>query len=305
MGPEYCPMGRIDEPTYEDFEAMGSFREVSRKEKNEIILLMIKVGVISDFTLIASRCHKLMSKELPQNNRNERNAILKKIGERYVGHCIELWLWEKGYALNGIRGNSFTIQPQFYSKDGKHRIDFRVEITTSSKTIVLMVDSKNWTRYYTKDAQRYAREHIIPFHSFTANYKLMVLNYRLIPKVNKILQSAGIKPIKVLHHLTDRRYIKNYLMLVDSLMKSIIDLINLIPIPDVSKNIRNLTTPETIKYDIELGKPYKLLEEKWDVSHSYIDKLRNQMVRSGVALPNRNTKVFTKLKQYNDYLTRN
>jgi hypothetical protein len=302
MVPTYSSMGPITEPTYEDFVASGSFRDISGRERRKMIKLLLETGITTDFNFLAQRCRESMPKLLPINKPKKRAGILKKIGERYTGHCIELWLWEKGYALNGLGKNSFTIEPQYCQNH--HRIDFRVVITTSKSNIILVVDSKNWARYSTKKAKSYIKMHIQPFNSFTANHKLMFLNNRLIPKVKKILQINNVEPIEILHHLTHRNYITNHLMLVISMKKSIQNMDNLISIPDVSKKILNLTPTEIIKYDIELGKPYKLIEEKWKISHSYIHKLRRQMVHNGACPPDRNTEVFTRLKQYNYYFKR-
>ena len=83
--------------------------------------------------------------------------------------------------------------------------------------------------------------------------------------------------------------------------ESIGHLDKIISIPDVSKDILKMTNPEAIQYDIELGKPYKLIKLKWGIKQSYIDKLKAELKKSGVKLPKRNTNSFTRLKQYNDF----
>jgi len=297
-------MGVTTEPTYEDYEhLLGLNTYLSRKEERKIHRQIIELEIVSDFSLIAKRCHQLMPKQLPKNNPQLRNAIVAKTGERYTGHCIELWLWGKGYALNGLSTNSFTIEPQYYNNNRK--IDFKIEIKTRNNTISIVIDAKNWARYSTKDVNYYMKSrHIPPFNSFIANYKLIFLNKRLIPKVKSILQSSSIEPIEVNEHLTDKQYIKDFFVLLLSMENSIKHLDNLISIPDVSKNISKLKTPDAIKYDIELGKPYKLIERKWEIGRSYIDNLKNQMKTAGMILPNRNTEVFTRLDQYNDFFKR-
>ena len=95
-------------------------------------------------------------------------------------------------------------------------------------------------------------------------------------------------------------------MMLDLCMKDcILFLDKTIPLKDVSKNVSKMTNPEAIKYDIELGKPVKFIKYKWDLSQSYFDKLKSELKKSGVKLPRRNTKVFTRLKQYNEYFKRN
>ena len=63
-----------------------------------------------------------------------------------------------------------------------------------------------------------------------------------------------------------------------------------------------MTTTDVIKYDIELGKPFKFLKYKWELKRSNYDNLKNQIIRSGKQLPNRNSNVFTRLGQYNSYI---
>jgi len=292
-------MGLVNNPTYKDYDdLLSSNTYLNRKEERELY------GIINsaDLDIIARRCHQLMPYQL-SSKQQERNAQLAKIGERYTGHCVELWLWEKGYSLNGLSGNSFTIQPQYYQQS--HYKDFKVEINTTTTTISLIIDAKNWARYSSKDVNYYmTKTHIPPFNSFTANYKLIFLNKRLIPKVKQLLHNSNIKPIEINEHLTDKQYIKDFFVLITSMKNSIMNLDSIISIQNVSKNISKMTTTDAIKYDIELGKPYKFIELKWGIDKSYIDNLRNQMIKGGTKLPKRNTKVFTRLHQYNDFYKR-
>lgn len=299
-------MGVTDYATYEDFEhLLYPDHPLSGKEERENIRSIIGVEIISDLTIIAERFRQLIPFQLPKNNPQLRGAILAKIGERYTGHCIELWLWEKGYALNGLGINSFTIQPQYYQNN--HFIDFKVEIIKANRTISLVVDSKNWARYTTRNALNYMNTHIQPFNSFNASHKLIFLNKRLISKVKRILQANNVEAVEINEHFTDKQYLKHlkdFFVIINSMRNSIMHLDKLIPIPDVSKDTSKSRTSDVIKYDIWLGKPYKLLQEKWEIRRSYIDNLRNQMKRAGIKLPKRNTRVFTRLSQYNDFFKR-
>jgi len=119
-----------------------------------------------------------------------------------------------------------------------------------------------------------------------------------------LLHNSNIKPIEINEHLTDKQYIKDFFVLITSMKNSIMNLDSIISIQNVSKNISKMTTTDAIKYDIELGKPYKFIELKWGIDKSYIDNLRNQMIKGGTKLPKRNTKVFTRLHQYNDFYKR-
>lgn len=292
-------MGITNNPTYKDYANLLSSNTFLKKKEREIYRFIND----SDLNLLARKCHQLMPIKLPTGNPQKRAAVLAKIGERYVGYCIEIWLWNKGYALNGLSGNSFSIEPQY--KQGKHFMDFKVEITLSSSNISIVIDSKNWSRYSTTNVQKYmTNTHIPPFNSFTANYKLIFLNKRLIPKVKTLLQNNNIEPIEINEHFTDKQYFKDFIVLITSMKNSIMNLDALISIPDVLIDISKLKTPDVIKYDIELGKPYKFIELKWGIDKSYIDNLRNQMKNSGIKLPKRNNKVFTRLHQYNDFYRR-
>jgi len=299
-------MGIYDESTFDidwqwHYDMLDSEEPLSQKEKRDIIRDIYELEIDTEFGLLARKIYDSLPTIIPTDI-VKRRPILKKTGERYVGHCIELWLWEKGYALNGLGENSFSIHPQYIQ--GNHRIDFKVEITTANKNISLIIDAKNWARYDRAELLSYLPGHIIPYHSFTGNYKLMFLNERLILNAIKLLQKSNIEPIRVDEHLTDKQYIERYIVLVTSMKNSIKDLDKLLSIPDVSKGISKLKTSDVIKYDIELGKPYKLLQEKWEIERSYIDNLRNQMIRAGVNLPRRNTHQFTGLCRYNDYFKR-
>lgn len=254
---------------------------------------------ISDQHIIARRCHQLMPQRL-STQKQKRAAELKIIGERYCGHSIELWLWEKGYKLNGLGNNSFTIEPQYIQ--GNYRIDFRVEIKTQNNIISIVIDAKNWARYTTKQILKYLPQHVKKFNSFNANYKLMYLNKRLIPKAKNTLYSNNIEPIEVDEHLTDKLYIRYYPVVERSMRNSINNLDNIIKIPNVLKNISTMTTKDVIKYDIELGKPYKFIKYKWDIKRSYYDSLRNEIVKSGKKLPSRKSIGFKRLAQYNSYI---
>lgn len=292
-----------NEPTYEEWvETFGEPIIPTRKEKREYYKLLDLVGLKSDLFYYSISCHKLMPKKLPQNNVQKRNSILKITGERYVGYCIEVWFWEKGYSLNGLMGNSFTIEPQY--QWGNHRIDFRVNVKTPDNVISIVVDSKNWARYSSGNAKTFARRHVKSFNSFTTDHKLMFLNKRLIPAVNSILQKNNIKPVMVDEHLTETVYIQRYDILLNSMYNSIENLDNLISLPDISKDKSKLKPVDIIKYDIELGKPYKLIKEKWEITRTYIDNLKNQMKKAGKKLPRRNLKAFTRLKQYNPFFSR-
>jgi len=174
----------------------------------------------------------------PSISNVSRIPTLKKIGESFTGYCIELWLWEKGYALNGLQGNSFTIEPQY--TQGNHRIDFKVEITGSSN-ITCVVDAKNWARYNKKKAKSYITSHIASFSSFTANYKLIFLNDKNIPHGKKIFQTNNVIPIPIIHHITDNKFIKTPMMLDLCMEESIRNLDKNISISDVSKDILNMT----------------------------------------------------------------
>lgn len=257
------------------------------------------IRFLKDDLLVISRN---LFNNLPKKiSRKNRTHTLQKIGEKFVGHCIELWLWKKGYALNGLMGNSFTIEPQYVR--GNRRIDFYVEINAKTK-ITCAIDAKNWARYNKKDAVKYTNKHVKPFSAYTVNYKLMFINYRNIPHVKNILTNKKVIPIPVHHHITDKTYI-DFLGKIDNCMKeSIKHLSNTVIIPDVSKNTKNMSNAEKIKYDIELGKPYKFLMYRWSVGRSYLDGLRAQMIKDGMMLPRRNTKQFTRLKQYNSYWKR-
>lgn len=292
-------MGLVNNPTYKDYaDLLSSNTYLSRKDERELY------GIINsaDLDIIARRCHQLMPYQL-SSKQQQRNAQLAKIGERYTGHCIELWLWEKGYSLNGLSGNSFTIQPQY--KQGSHFMDFKIEIATASNTTSLVIDAKNWARYTTNQVQSFmTNTHIPPFSSFTANYKLMFLNKRLIPKVKQLLRNSNIDPIEINEHLTDKQYIKDFFVLITSMKNSIMNLDNIITIPDVSKDISKMTTTDVIKYDVELGKPYKFIELKWGIKKSHMDNLKNQIIKGGINLPHRNKKEFKRLKQYNEFFKR-
>ena len=200
--------------------------------------------------------------------------------------------------MNGLSGNSFTIEPQCVQ--GNHRIDFKVEITGKSN-ITCAVDAKNWARYNKKKAKNYIASHIASFSSFTANYKLIFLNDKNIPHGKKIFQANNVIPIPIIHHITDKKFIKTPMMMDLCMEESIGYLDKNISILDVSKNILKMTNAEVIKYDIELGKPYKLIKLKWGVKQSYIDKLKSELKKSGVSLPKRNRTPFTMLKQYNEF----
>jgi len=144
---------------------------------------------INDRRLVSRNLHQHLEKNISNVS---RIPTLKKIGESFTGYCIELWLWEKGYALNGLQGNSFTIEPQY--TQGNHRIDFKVKITGKSK-LTCVIDAKNWARYKQKDAINYINAHITSFNSFSANYKLIFLNDKNIPHVKSILKSNNVIPI--------------------------------------------------------------------------------------------------------------
>ena len=198
-------------------------------------------------------------------------------------------------------GNSFTIEPQ--CDNGKHRIDFKVEINGNTN-IVLIVDAKNWSRFNKKDAVSYMNKHIKPFSSYTANYKLMFVNKRVIPHTKQILKQNNVLSIPISEHITDKQYFRDFIMLDLCMEDSIAYLNNTISLADVSKDITKMTNAEAIKYDIELGKPFKFIRYKWGIEQSYIDNLKNDLIKSGIKLTKRNTKVFTRLKQYNEYFRR-
>ena len=147
-------------------------------------------------------------------------------------------------------------------------------------------------------------KHIQPFSSYIANHKLMFVNKRVIPHTKQILQKHNVIPIPINEHITDKRYIRGFMMLDLCLKDSIAYLDNTISLPDVSKDITKMTNAEAIKYDIELGKPFKFIRYKWGITQSYIDKLKSEIIKSGIKLPKRNTNVFTRLDQYNEYFRR-
>jgi hypothetical protein len=253
----------------------------------------------TDRQIISRKLHQFLPKKL---TKKERTHKLKEIGESFTGYCIELWLWNKGYSLNGLMGNSFTIEPQ--CNNGTHRIDFKLKIDGNSK-ITCIIDAKNWSRFNKKDAVNYMNNHIKPFSSYTANYKLMFVNKRVIPHTKQILQQNNVIPIPVSEHITDKQYFRDFMML-DLCMEDCISYLDtIIPLNDVSRDVSKMNNPDAIKYDIELGKPVKFLKYKWDISQGYFDKLKRELNKSGVKQPRRNTKVFTRLKQYNEYFKRN
>jgi hypothetical protein len=257
------------------------------------------IRFLNDDLLVISRN---LFNNLPKKiSRKSRTHTLKEIGEKFVGHCIELWLWKNGYALNGLMGDSFTIEPQYVQ--GNSRIDFFVEINAKSN-ITCVIDSKNWARYHQQDTIRFMNQHIPSFNSYNTTYKLIFINYRLIPHIKGILSKYNVIAIPIMYHITDKTYI-DFLGKMDNCMKdSIKHLSNIFKLQDVSKNIKTMSDADKIKYDIELGKPYKFLMKKWVVKRSYLDKLRDQMVKDGMNLPKRTTKQFTRLRQYNTYWKR-
>jgi len=151
-------MGFIANPTDEDWI---NYNEYMSSEKDAIKRTdLYRFINDSDRRIIAGKLFQY----LPSAIKNKgRSHILEKIGESFAGYCIELWLWEKGYALNGLQGNSFTIDPQCVV--GSSRIDFKLEINANS-VITSVIDSKNWARYCKKDAVNYVNEHIKSFKSY-------------------------------------------------------------------------------------------------------------------------------------------
>jgi hypothetical protein len=287
-------MGAITNPSpsqYSTFnDVISDFKQVINKRD------FLREYNNDDICIIARK----FVQHLPSIIQNKsRRSSLKKIGESYVCNCIELWLWQKGYSLNGLSGNSFTIDEQV--SGGGHRIDFILEIDGNS-FITCIIDAKNWARYNKKDAIRYAKKHIISFNSFTGNYKLIFLNEKNIPHVKKLLSQNNIIPIPIRHHITDRRFIKTFFIL-DLCMKETIQYLDkAVPILNVSKNIINMSNNDAMKYDIELGKPYKLIKKKWWIKQAYIDKLKAELKKSGVKLPDRNKHPFTRLNTYHKFL---
>jgi len=132
----------------------------------------------------------------------------------------------------------------------------------------------------------------------------MLVNKRNIPHIKNILRSNNVIGIPVDEHITDKTYITDFMKLDDIIKNCISSIDSTISIPDVSKNIKNMTNNEAIKYDIELGKPYKFIMYKWGINRSNLDNYRNQMVNTGFKLPKRNIKEFTRLRQYNEYIRR-
>ena len=60
----------------------------------------------NDIRIVSRNLHQHLQQSI---SKTKRISTLQKIGESFTGYCLELWLWEKGYSLNGLSGNSFTI----------------------------------------------------------------------------------------------------------------------------------------------------------------------------------------------------
>jgi hypothetical protein len=286
--------------TYEDYRHLFPLSS-NRYDSYLSAKAFYRLGFLSDIQFYARSCYNMMPELLP-NAKRKRRGILGRTGQTYAGLCIELAFWAKGFELNGLSDFSFSIQPQFTNLLQK-RVDFKLVITTPKETKIAVIDAKNWANYSKEDVNKYIPKHIKALNTFKdADYRIFFLNTRLIPKVQSQLISNDIEVVGVLDQLTEKRYFHGYGRIQECMEASVKLIPKILNLPDNSKGPSS--SVDAIRNDIILGKPYKLLEEKWAVTSFNLDKLRGDLGDAGIDLMSRKDKRFTRLHKYNPYWRR-
>ncbi len=227
---------------------------------------------------------------LPQNDKSG------KIGEKFVKEGIKYYFWEKGFCVHTIGNETFNIGGPFKPiQGGMGGIDFRLEFRYSGTSYDCYIEVKNW-KHYTNIPPTMFNTEIL--YRFTKNavpsgcVRIVVMNQRNSQLIQQGCRQNNIEIIPLEEHITSRflnvvdltRIMEHFLDEFSNLIDKIIG----VPLQNSTKKVGK-TIPEQIKEDIRLGKPYSQISSTYNKSHSYVQKLANEM-KATQTLPDRRKK---------------
>jgi len=238
------------------------------------------------------------------NNEKFRNINLGWLGENIVGFCINHSMWGLGYSLN-YNGHSGTFSIVLHygaNENNVGGVDIKLRfIDGKGNEYILLIEVKNWgyypitqdmfnneilTRYVERDSEgrciwvvAIKRQSVRFIDKYCNKHTI-----RIVP-LNDYLPPSYLMDYSCIR-TTIICFIQDFTNLIESITKPEIDEVNL------KEDFRGRT--DLIIRDIELGKPYYVIAEKYNIKKSYIMKLASSIRSGGRKIPGRRSKAWAR-----------
>lgn len=246
---------------------------------------MMLEGLIKEIT-----ANMIIQIKLLESENVDRKTILGNIGQLFVGRALKYSLnLGLGFAYNDSKQpSSYCIEQQYgANKDGRHGVDFKVDIVDSlGKQYVFLVEVKNWGDYNITPAIFHS-EILSRFESVDSDHAfnwMVTLNEVHSSNVRELCFEHNIEIIPLEGQITPEQLLE---LTIEPAIRSFVN--NYVYLIRHHLNLRYhrdagfqaLSNPDKIRYFLRLGVPENIIASKYGMSIKYVWKLKSDMVKHG------------------------